>query len=294
MIEYGKKRGWKYIELRGGEKYFSSLKPPTSNLASVSSRSAPDPSASNLERSDPRSSILVPQASNLGPLTSYPVPVFITYIGHTLDLTKGEERIYSGLRDSTRRNIKKATAQGIVAKISTNLEGIKEFYRLNCTTRRHHGLPSQPFHFFKKVHEYIISKKLGFVALASCQKRAIAGAVFFHFGKSAIYKYGASDRKYLDLRANNLIIWEGIRELCKHFYENLCLGRTETENKGLRQFKNGWGTKEYTINYFRYELQTMEFTIHQSRLDHLGTRLFQRMPIPVLNLAGSVLYRHIG
>ena len=274
VIDCGRKRGWKYIELRGGGNLFSRC-----SCSAVASENGIG---------------LLPRASIPEPRPSDPVPVFITYLGHKLVLTKGEEKIFSSLRNSTRRNIKKATAQGVVAKISTDLEGIKEFYRLNSMTRRLHGIPFQPFHFFKKVHEYIISKNLGFVALAFWQKRSIAGAVFFHFGRKAIYKYGASDRKYQELRANNLIMWEGISWLCKHFHGDLCFGRTEAGNAGLRQFKNGWGSKECNLNYFRYDLQRMEFTAHQSGLNHLGTRLVQRMPLPVLNLAGSVLYRHIG
>ena len=50
----------------------------------------------------------------------------------------------------------------------------------------------------------MISIENGFVALASYSNRVVAGAVFFHFGSKAIYKYGASDRNYQHLRANNL------------------------------------------------------------------------------------------
>ncbi len=102
-----------------------------------------------------------------------------TYLGHTLDLTKGEEKIFSNLRDSTRRNIKKAMAKGVDIKVCKDPGSIEDFYRLNCMTRREHGLPPQPYHFFQKVYDHVISKGHGFVILASHNAQVIAGAVFF-------------------------------------------------------------------------------------------------------------------
>lgn len=166
------------------------------------------------------------------------------YFCHSLDLSQNEQRIFSSFRETTQRNIKKAISRGVEIHLFRSFESIKEFYRLNAMTRKHHGLPPQPYHFFRKVYDHILSKNLGFVALASYEGKNIAGAVYFHFGKNAIYKYGASDKSYWHLRANNLVMWEAIKWYCRNGYRNLCFGRTEPENQGLRQFKSGWGTKE--------------------------------------------------
>ena len=323
MVEYGKKRKWKYIELRGGHRFLGNLEPRTSNLAPGSdgprsSLVAPssssfgvqpcesagpslEPRTMNLEPVPkvPRSSFFAPGTSFLEPRTSNLVPVFRFYLGHTLDLSKREESIFSSLRDSTRRNIKKAKNQGVEIKISRGAAGVSEFYKLNCMTRRQHGLPPQPYHFFQKVYDHIISRGLGFVALASHGGRNIAGAVFLHFGGEGIYKYGASDMKFQDLRANNLVMWEAIRWLSNNGYKNFRFGRTELENEGLRQFKNGWGTDEYLISYFKYDVNR-EVCLSDNKDSERTTRnifskrLSKRMPIPILNLAGSLLYRHMG
>lgn len=246
IIEYGKKRGWKYIEMRGGYSLLPS------------------------------------------------VPCLVTYFTHILDLQKGEEEISSILRDSTWRNIKKSKSQGVKAKISSDPEAMKEFYRLNCMTRKKHGLPPQPYHFFEKVFEHIISKGFGFITLASRNGQNIAGSVFFHLGEKAIYKYGASDKRYQELRANNLVMWEAIRWFRSKGFKTLCFGRTETENTGLRQFKMGWGTTESVVRYFRYDLKRKKFRNNPFRFTNWGAKMFYRMPGPVLNLAGSILYRHMG
>jgi lipid II:glycine glycyltransferase (peptidoglycan interpeptide bridge formation enzyme) len=91
-------------------------------------------------------------------------------------------------------------------------QSVETFYRLNSITRKHHGIPPQPKKFFKKIFEYIISARKGFVVLALQQGKPIAGAVYFLFGSEAIYKYGASDKEYQPLRPNNLVMWEAIKE----------------------------------------------------------------------------------
>lgn len=216
------------------------------------------------------------------------------YLGHILQLQGGEEEIYSGFRDSTARNIKKAVKMGVDVEISTARESMDEFRRLNCITRKLHGLPPQPGHFFDNVYEQVIAKNLGMIVLAYYNKQCIAGAVFFQFGDRAYYKYGASDRKHQELRANNLVMWEAIRWLSRGSFKTLCFGRTEPGASGLRQFKSGWGSREQKISYFRYDLGKERVTGDCSPVQERFYPIFHALPIPLSKIAGLVLYRHMG
>ncbi len=216
------------------------------------------------------------------------------YIGHSLDLTGSENDIINRFKDTTQRGIKKALKQGVSTKVSTSRDSMEQFARLNMMTRKRHGLPPQPDHFFKKVFEYIISRDLGIIVLASHGMNIVAGSVFFHFNGKAIYKYGASDHAYQHLRANNLVMGEGIRWYRENGYQNLSLGRTEPENEGLRQFKSGWGAVEQLIRYYRYDLKRDMFVRGEQKIFGFHNSLFRRMPIPLLKLSGNLLYRHMG
>jgi len=218
----------------------------------------------------------------------------LTFLGHVLDLSRSEGELFSSLRDSTRRNIKKAVKEGVKVKIDHTLESVKEFYRLNCLTRKEHGLPPQPFSFFKKLHEHIISKDFGFVILASINEENISGAIYFHFGEKAVYKYGASDKNYQHLRANNLIMSEAIKWYSQNGFKSLCFGRTELDNQGLIQFKSGWGTTEQRINYYRYNFKEEAFIPGLSRTTGFHNKVFKNMPVPILNRVGALLYRHFA
>ncbi|NOZ81319.1 MAG: GNAT family N-acetyltransferase [DPANN group archaeon] len=247
LTEYGRRSGWKFIEMRGGgEVVFKTVHP------------------------------------------------YSKYYGHTLGLAEDEDGIYSLFRSSTQRNIRRAEREGVRVSVFGTLEAVREFYRLNCLTRRMHGLPPQPYFFFRKIFEHIISRNHGMVILARYKGQAVAGAVFFHFGKKAVYKYGASDKRYQHLRANNLVMWRAIREYCSRGYKRFCFGRTETGNRGLRQFKNGWGASEEIIRYYRYDCRRGSFVIGDPHVPEFHNKVLNKMPVSVLRMIGSVLYKHVG
>lgn len=222
------------------------------------------------------------------------VQPFTSCYRHRIDLTRGREALFRGLRDSTRRNIARAQNEGVKVVVSGTPESLHAFCRMNCMTRREHGLPPQPAYFFDSIQRNVLDKGRGMVVLASYRDTTIAGAVYFHFGGKAVYKYGASDRRYQNLRANNLIMWEAIRMYTTEAYASLDLGRTEPENAGLLQFKRGWGGDEQRINYYKYDLRTDAFVAGALSVSGPHTAFFRHTPMPLLKLAGTLLYRHVG
>jgi len=222
------------------------------------------------------------------------VPESCTFLGHVLDLSPGEEKLFSGLRDSTKRNIKKAKKERVEFTISKDPGGMKEFYRLNCLTRREHGLPPQPYKFFCGLQEDIVRKDQGFFALALHAGRCIAGGFFLHMGDRAYYKYGASEKMHQDLRGNNLLMWEVIKWFSSRNFKTFCFGRTEMGNEGLKQFKGGWGGAENTIYYYSYDLKKRKYFSNRLLIKGFHNDILKRMPIPLLRGIGSVMYRHVA
>jgi lipid II:glycine glycyltransferase (peptidoglycan interpeptide bridge formation enzyme) len=212
---------------------------------------------------------------------------------HTLALAKDEKKIFSSFKSNVKRNIKKAPKESVKFALSNTWTTMRDFCRLNCMTRKEHGLPPQPLSFFRKIFDHIIAPQHGFVALAVYQAKPVAGAVYFHHAGNAIYKYGASDRKYQKLRPNNLVMWEAIKWYCRNGYKTFSFGRTESENQGLLQFKRGWGTEEKIINYYKYDFAKDVF-VRANNTFKSSYNLFKIMPLPFLRLTGNLFYRHVG
>jgi len=222
------------------------------------------------------------------------IPPSSQYYQHTLKLSKDEKHIFKNFRKGTKSSIKKAKKDGVEVNILTTSEALHEFYRLHCLTRKKHGVPPQPLYFFKNIYSNIITKNLGWIALASYRGKAIAGGIFFHLGKKAIYKYGASDTTYQRLGGTNLILWEVIQRYCRNGFEDLCFGRTDFENEGLRRFKNGWNTEESIIHYYKYQFDKNAFIIDQKKSATFTNRVFAHFPIVLLKTIGLLAYKHMA
>ena len=229
-----------------------------------------------------------------GELLRDQAPFSSFYYRHVLKLSPDVDALYSQLKSSTKRNIKKASREGVSVFQNNSLEGIKMFYRMHCLTRKKNGVPPQPFYFFERIYDHIISRDHGQVLLAAHQGKTIAGAIFLHFGNEAIYKFGASDRSYLHLRPNDLVMWEAIQWYCRSGRTRFCFGRTDADDEGLRQFKSGWGAEEQTIKYIKYDLKNKTYLRGKTHISGYHNALFRKMPIPLLKAAGYVLYRHMG
>lgn len=246
LFKYAKSQKWKFVEFRGGNKFFNNI----------------DPSS--------------------------------FYYHHSLDLTRNIDFIFSHFYASNKRNIRKAIKEGIEIEFTNTPEAVYEFYKLNCITRKRHGLPPQPYSFFKKVYKYIFSEGLGIISLAHYNKKVIAGAVFFHFGKKALYKFGASEIRYQHLRPNNLIMWETIKYYNSKGIEEFSFGKTEPDNDGLRRFKLAWGSEEKKIFTFKYDIFKEKFVPNPDTSKGFHNLIFRIMPVPLLKIVGKTIYRHVG
>ena len=218
---------------------------------------------------------------------------YTSFIFPYIDLNGSFKSLFNEFRGSTRRNIRKAEKLGVKAKISNSKRSLAEFYRLNCLTRKMHGLPPQPDFFFDNIHKNILSGDKGYTCLGYYKDEIIAGVVFFILNGHAIYKYGASDERYLHLRPNNLVMAEAISCAFNYGVENIDLGRTENDHRGQLQFKMGWRADFSLVHYFKIDIRKNRFITSPSKIKS-SYFVFKKLPTPLLKLLGKMSYRHIG
>ncbi len=213
------------------------------------------------------------------------------FLHHRLALHDDAEAFERGLRSQVRRNIKKARRCGVAVASATDRAALEIFYGLHLRTRRRQGVPTQPKSFILGLAS-LLEQGLGFVMTARHDGRAVAAAVFLASGDTVVYKYGASDERFLDLRPNNLLFLEAITRSAEDGRRWLDFGRTDFGHDGLRSFKLGWGAEERPLAYTYFG--------EDGRADPPGraTKLLataiRRGPPWVGRGVGAALYRHIG
>jgi len=230
------------------------------------------------------------------------------FVEHNLDLETDEAGQRAKMSSTHRNNLKRALAGEVVVERSTSLGALEAYYDLHSLTRRRHGVPPQPVRFFRALHEHLLAVGDGFVSLARLNGRPIAGAVFLHGGRHAIYKFAASDPDHLRLLPNNLVLWDAIDTYRRDGFRVLSLGRSDPAAEGLLRFKRGWGAEERPLVYTRAPLAGAAARAGDARprgadtpppaavgaAGAMAKAAFRRLPEGVLRLFGSILYRHVG
>lgn len=217
-----------------------------------------------------------------------------SFWGHQLELEADEAAQAARVESAARRAVRKAEKSGVAVEFAQDSAALRAFYDLLCLTRKRHGVPPQPWNFFAKIHRHILATGQGWVVLARHQNIPVAGAVFFHFGRTAIFKYGASDETRQEIRANNLVMWETIKRYGKAGYKSIDFGRTSLGNEGLRRFKLGWGSTERLVEYAKFDMKSGAFVTAPDDSSGWHNRVFRALPNSLSRLAGTLLYPHIA
>jgi CelD/BcsL family acetyltransferase involved in cellulose biosynthesis len=214
------------------------------------------------------------------------------FVLHRIALDPDPNVVAKKMKRTHLQNIRTAEERGVRVEFGDKIEHLRAFYGLQLETRKRHGVPAQPWKYFEKLHQHIVSKGMGFVLLATKDEEYLAGMVYLAWGKTLIAKYAASRQDSFNLRPNNLLFWEGIRWGCRNGFEIFDMGRTETGNAGLRNFKSRWGAVETPLHYSVISAARPRASNH--RLEHALSAVIQHSPVWVCRVLGELLYRHVG
>jgi CelD/BcsL family acetyltransferase involved in cellulose biosynthesis len=212
---------------------------------------------------------------------------------HSLSLGNSQRATWDQFASSAQRAIRRGMKQQAVAQVTSSLEAIRDFFRLHLQTRRRHGVPPQPFRFFRNIHRQMIEPGNGFVVVVKANGRAIAAAVFFLLGERAVYKFAASDDGYQSFRGNNIAIWEGIRFLITKGCKVLDFGRTDIDDAGLRRFKMSWSPTEDYVCHFRVGASGVANRNGAASPARWQQMMIRNLPPALNRLAGALAYPHL-
>lgn len=216
---------------------------------------------------------------------------FSTYI---LKLLTDIDKIWYKLeKKSARWAVKRSKTIGVQVESTNKLEDLRDFYELNCITKRAIGVPCHPWKFFKNMFKSLNKNILLYIARYNGE--AIGGGVFWYFKDQAIYAYGAAHPDHLKLYPYNAFIWKSIEDACLNGYTCLDFGRTSYDNEGLINFKKRWGTNEVKLYYSYYPEKMRSPTVDRKDFKYqYGRKLIQKMPLPIYNKLSNSLFQHFG
>ena len=226
-----------------------------------------------------------------GDLAGPAVRPHATYLAHRVPLTGTEQEVYGRLHaNQVRRNIRRAQRAGVTVRVGdTESDLTKVFYRLHIRTRRRLGVLVQPLSYFRLLWRNVLAPGHGAVLISEFQGRPVAAAVFLASAGTCVYKYGASDERYWNVRPNHLLFWEAIRWARARGCHTLDFGRTDMEDRGLWEFKSRWGSVVQELTY--HLVADWPPAPGPAGMPAATRTLIRRGPLIVPRVLGEVLYR---
>jgi CelD/BcsL family acetyltransferase involved in cellulose biosynthesis len=208
---------------------------------------------------------------------------------YALDLRPDAEAIFNGIKKQTRYDIRRAERGTLRHVVGRDDEFVGAYFRLHVMTRSTQGVPPQPLAWFRNVARCL--GDMVDVHLLLDDGRPIAGLFTILFGDQLMWKYSASDPVRDRLGMGKSLAWQSIRRAKERGATTLDMGRCETANVGLAQFKERWGAARADLGYFRYPAPVRS---RSPRITAAARLVVQRLPSPVLAVAGRLAYRHVA
>ena len=214
------------------------------------------------------------------------------FVLHKLNLEPELTQLFDGLhKSSTQRKIKRAEREGLTIEEGYSEKLLDQFYDLLKLTRRRHRVPPQPRRWFSSLQSGFGDQLK--IQIASSKDVPIAGILTIQFKESLVYKYGASNEKYFSLGGMQMLFWRAITAAKQQSLNELDLGRSDLQDRGLITFKDRLGAASSDLVYFRHSDRPREISTLAGGLQS-RQKLAARLPAGLMSTMGRLLYRHFG
>jgi|CXWL01.1.fsa_nt_gi hypothetical protein len=215
-----------------------------------------------------------------------------TYYLHLLDLRPSLDALFKCFhKDCIQRKITRAEREGLTYESGCSLQLLQQLYGLLQLTRSRHHVPPQPFKWFTSLLGCVGEDLC--IRIASKAGQPIAGILTLSHGNKMFFKYGGSDARYHNLGGIPMLFWEAIKEAKQAGAEELDFGRSDIDNAGLIVFKERWFAARSTLTRW-CSPRDVSAPFHEQGKVKGAKAICARLPNSVLNVAGRLLYRHIG
>jgi len=193
-----------------------------------------------------------------------------------LDITKSADELLTGMRKTTRYEIRQAEKLGIKIATSKDELLIKEFYNLQMETAKRQHFVGFSYQFFSEQFEVFFEADSALLFTATLDEKILAQAFIIFYGSEAVYHYGVSTEEGRRYPGAYLLQWEAIKIAKKRGIKRYNFwGVAPIDNKnhrfhGVSVFKRGFGgedvhylpAQDLIIDYPRY---IISFAIERAR-----------------------------
>lgn len=162
-----------------------------------------------------------------------------------LDLTSGEQRLWTALPAKVRNQVRKAEKSGLTVT-SGGHELISDFYDVFVINMRDLGSPVHSRELFVRMAEAFGSAMR--ITLVRDRHKTVGGLVSLFFKDTMLVPWASSLREYFSKCPNNLLYWRAIEQACERGCKTFDFGRSSV-GSGTYEFKRQWGSEPLPLHW---------------------------------------------
>lgn len=210
-----------------------------------------------------------------------------------LNLPGSSEALSKGFTSKLRSQIRKAQKNGLVFQISNSRDQLDSFYTVFSKNMRDLGSPVHSRGWFESVRSQLTdSLTIGVVRL---EDQPVAAGIVMTAGKSAAIPWASALAEYNRLAPNMLLYWGLLKHCSDSGSSQFDFGRS-TYGEGTYRFKKQWGARPVALAWrdFDHTGKSIQNDVLSSRSRALAAGVWRKLPLPVANVIGPRLRKHIS
>lgn len=207
-----------------------------------------------------------------------------SYDQFSINLTVTDKKFWDNLNKKVRNSIRKAQKEGIIVREGNDLES---FYKLYRKSRKLLGTPHHPLSFFEEIYKKCDSKLM----FSELDGKKIAVSWFLIHDRKLYYWMNASNKKYIQMNPNDLIMFEIAEWGIKNKFKSIELGRSSPET-GTYFFKKKWATSKKEMDYY-YKLYKITEIPDKDSIKYIIIRkMWNMIPSFITNFIGPRIRKY--
>lgn len=213
-----------------------------------------------------------------------------------VDLTVGEEALWSALHSNIRRQVRLARKNDLRVVIDRDGALLDDFYAVFSAFAHSVGTPVFGRHFLANIIDVFPGSFN--IAVVYLEDRPIGGYFQLEMGQQMLGMWGATLRDYLSLRPVYLAYWEMLADAVNNGFAVLDMGRSPVDTN-MSKFKGQWGgvsgsVYQQVLALGKHEsAESMATQANSSGLFQTVRELWPKLPFAVAQIAGPKLRKHV-
>lgn len=210
-----------------------------------------------------------------------------------LALPESADVLLAGFKSKLRSQIKKAEKNGLVFDFANDKKSIEDFFYVFCRNMHLLGSPTHSIKWFHALRENYQQNML--VGRIWYEGKVVGAGILLFSGNNVSIPWASTLRDHNRLAPNMLLYWNLLRVSCERGCEQFDFGRS-TFGEGTYNFKKQWGAKPVLLNWQTLNKRGIvaETTGSNGRGRKLVEKVWQKLPLPIVNSIGPILRRHIS